>query len=170
MEAAMRKTLKTVHMLGLSVFLGSIAVYIALNTQHYDPGTPAFAQLRDQISLGTRYLTLPGLWATIASGVGLLWVNRRHLQRWQIAKAVVGFLLLSNTWLLVGPAIKSAAILSAVPMFSQENIGQLAEALKTETVAGAVNVALACLEIWLAVFRPALRRRHMVHPSLVART
>jgi hypothetical protein len=39
-------------------------------------------------------------------------------------------------------------------IFSQENMGELALALKTETVAGAINVALACLEIWLAVFAP----------------
>lgn len=166
----MRKTLKTIHMLGLSVFLGSIAVYIALSTQHLVPGTEAFAQLRDQIALGTRCLTLPGLLATIASGLGLLWVNRRQLQRWQIAKAVVGLLLLSNTWLLVEPAIKSAAILSTVAIFSQHTMGELAAALKTETLAGAVNVALACLEIWLAIFRPPLTRGQRAYPSLVARS
>ena len=166
----MRKTLKTVHMLGLSVFLGSIAVYIASSTQHLEPGTPSFAQLRDQISSGTRSLTLPGLLATLASGLGLLWVNSRQLQRWQIAKAIVGLLLLSNTWLLVEPAIESAALLSRVAVFSRASMGQLALALNTESAAGAVNVALACLEIWLAVFRPTLRRRDMGHPNLVARS
>ena len=138
----MRNTLKTVHMLGLALFLGSIAVY----------------------------LTLPGLLATIASGLGLLWVNRRQLQRWQIAKAVVGFVLLSNTWLLVEPAIKSAAMLSTVTIYPQQNRGELALALNTETLAGAVNIALAGVEIWLAVFRPALCRRHRVQASLALRS
>jgi small-conductance mechanosensitive channel len=163
----MRKIFKAFHMLGFSLFLGSIAVYIALSTQHWSPGTPAFAQLRDQIALGTRFLTLPGLLATLASGFGLLWLNRNQLQRWQIAKAIVGFLLLFNTWLIVGPAVKSAAHLSATAVFSQAKIGELGSALKIETVAGAINVSLACLEIGLAVLRPKLRWQNGVgQPSL----
>ena len=170
METNMRKTLKAVHMLGLALFLGSIGVYIALTSQHVIPGTPAFGELRAQILLGTRCITAPGLLTTLVSGFGLLWMNRRHLQRWQIAKAVVGFVLLSNTWLLVEPAIKSAAMLSTVTIFPQQNRGELALALNTETLAGAVNIALAGVEIWLAVFRPALCRRHRVQASLALRS
>jgi uncharacterized membrane protein len=160
METNMRKLLKALHMLGLSLFLGSIGVYIALTAQHGVPGTPAFGVLRAQILLGTRCITVPGLLATLASGSGLLWMNRRRMQRWQIAKAMVGCLLLVNTWLLVAPAIQAAADLSAIPVNSQPMIGELNSALRIETVAGALNVLLAFLEIWLAVFRPALRRRH----------
>jgi len=159
-ETNMRKTLKAVHMLGLSLFLGSIGVYIALTSQHVTLGTPAFGELRAQILLGTRCITIPGLLTTLLSGFGLLWINRRQMQRWQMAKAVVGCLLLFNTWLLVGPAIQGAADLSAVPVLSQQRIGELSSALRIETMAGAGNVLLALLEIWLAVFRPALRIRN----------
>jgi hypothetical protein len=159
MEAIMRKSLKAAHMLGLALFLGSIGVYIVLTTQTLAPGTPAFAALRQQILLGTRCITFPGLLATLGSGLGLLWLNRHALQRWQIAKAMVGCLLLFNTWLLVGPAVQSAADLSAIPAFSEAATVELRSALKIETVAGALNVALAFLEIWLAVFRPVLGRR-----------
>jgi hypothetical protein len=161
----MRKTFKTVHMLGLALFLGSIAVYVALSTQHWVPGTPAFAQLRAQILLATRYVTVPGLLATLASGVGLLWVNRRQLKRWQIAKAVVGVLLLVNTWVLVGPAIEAAAALSATASSSAQALGGLLSAVKLETAAGALNLLLAAIEILLAVCRPELRRRSAVRPE-----
>jgi hypothetical protein len=159
METTMRKTLKAVHMLGLAFFLGSIGVYIALTTQHVMPGTPEFGELRAQILLGTRCITAPGLLTTLVSGFGLLWMNRRHLQRWQIVKAIIGCLLLLNTWLLVGPAVQGAADLSAIPVRSQGAVGELKAALRIETIAGAGNVLLAFLEIWLAVFRPALRLR-----------
>ncbi len=156
----MRKTLKAVHMLGLAFFLGSIGVYIALTTQHVMPGTPEFGELRAQILLGTRCITAPGLLTTLVSGFGLLWMNRRQMQRWQIVKAIIGCLLLLNTWLLVGPAIRGAADLSAIPVRSQGAVGELNAALRIETIAGAANVLLAFLEIWLAVFRPALRLRN----------
>lgn len=155
----MRKSLKAVHLLGLSLFLGSIGVYIALTTQHVTPGTPAFGVLRAQILLGTRCITVPGLLATLVSGFGLLWLNRHQMPRWQIAKAIVGSLLLFNTWLFVGPAIQGAADLSGVAVLSHGRIGELSSALRIESIAGAVNVLLVFLEIWLAVFRPALRRR-----------
>jgi hypothetical protein len=158
----MRKSFKAVHILGLSLFLGSIGVYIALTTQHLAPGTPAFAELRHQILVGTQCITLPGLLTTIASGLGLLWVNRHQMQRWQIAKTLVGCLLLLNTWLLVAPAIRSAADLSATAVFSQGSPGELASALRIETVAGAANVLLACLSILLAVFRPRLGQPRMI--------
>jgi hypothetical protein len=89
--------LRLIHLLGLVVFLGSIAVYILLTSQHFPPGSAAYAQLRAEVLLGTQLLTRPALPLTLASGIGLLLLQRSGLKAWQPLKVGVGLLLLINT-------------------------------------------------------------------------
>lgn len=152
----MRPVLKLAHLVGLAVFLGSIAVYILLTSQHLPPGSAAYAQLRAQVLLGTEALTRPALLLTVASGIGLLLAQRGKLQRWQLLKAVIGLLLLINTQLFVVPAIRAAATLAA-PGHGASSA--LAAAVSTESAAGAVNLLLALAAMGLAIVRPSLLMR-----------
>jgi hypothetical protein len=73
------KFLKTLHLLGLVLFLGSVLGHVATSV-HGGPagGSPAFLAARENISALTQALTLPGLGIAALSGVAMAVVARMN--------------------------------------------------------------------------------------------
>jgi hypothetical protein len=67
----MDRSLKFVHLVGMALFLGSIAVYLALSPWAKAGSLDRLLFARQVIALGTISVTLPGLWLAVAAGVGL---------------------------------------------------------------------------------------------------
>ena len=66
----MYKAFKTLHIIGMALFLGSIFAHIAAGrvpAAETEPAAMVFT--RQTIDLATRYVTLPGLGLAIVSGI-----------------------------------------------------------------------------------------------------
>ncbi len=158
----MIRLLKTCHLLGLTLFLGSILGHIVAGVAAGPPGTASFLYAREHIALATQYLTLPGLALALVSGAGMAAVSRlsplRH--HWLAAKIALTLVVLANSTLFVASA--GARALAGAMALSKGDGGAMADilaALRVEQIAGAVNILLIVAIVLLGVFKPRLQWR-----------
>ena len=88
------RLLKILHLIGLSLFLGSIFGHIVASVLGGAPeagNEAAFLASRVHITAATRYLTMPGLLLTLATGVGM-WLQSWSLKRDVWLRRVGGWL------------------------------------------------------------------------------
>jgi hypothetical protein len=148
---------KYLHLIGLTLFLGSIFGHIVAGALAGAPGDSAFLAARAQIVAATRLLTLPGLGLLIASGaVMLISARTSPLQiGWLGAHVAGAALILVNTAAFVVPAGARALALAKAGEYGEA----LTRAILAEDGFGAANVALALALIALGLYKPALFRR-----------
>ena len=148
---------KLLHLIGLTLFLGSIFGHIVAGALAGAPGGPAFLAARAQIVEATRLLTLPGLALLLASGAAMLAAARMSPLRigWLTAHVAGAVLVLVNTVVFICPAGKAALALAKAGEYGEP----LTRAILAEDGFGAANVALALALIVLGLYKPALFRR-----------
>jgi hypothetical protein len=129
----MDRSLKLLHLVGMALFLGSIAVYIALSPWAKSGGLDRLLLARQVIALGTTSVTLPGLWLAVTAG----FVMGLRL-RPQFGAGWVRFKLVA------AEASARAGIL--LPAFGT--------AAAQESLAGAVNVLMALAAAAMGVWKP----------------
>ena len=150
---------KALHLLGLTLFLGSIFGHIALGVLP-GPAEDAAAALfaRRAIEASTWALTLPGLALLAVTGLfltlrGGLGFGRR---RWLTLHQAIWLLIAVNAALVLVPG-GSALLQEATAIAGGTGSLETFLALATrESRFGAVNVALALAAVFLAVLRPRL--------------
>lgn len=152
------KFLKILHLVGMAMFLGSILGHIVVG---FVTPAPDAAQtklfVREEISLATLYLTLPGLGLLLFSGSLLVIGSRRpFLQtRWQLIHVVIAALIGINTLFVLMPVGSELLVLAR-----SSSESTLFGTFETrEAVWGAANIVLALLAITIAAVRPSLRCR-----------
>jgi hypothetical protein len=156
----MYRLLKILHLLGLTLFLGSIFGHIVASVLGGEGGSPAFLFARQHVSAATWALTMPGLGLAIATGIGMVLVGRISplRARWLAVHALLATLVLLNAGLLVVPA--GVELLHGATALHEDSAGtetaRLVSAKFTEDIAGAVNVMLALGIIILGVWKPKL--------------
>ena len=153
---------KTCHLIGLTLFLGSILGHIVAGAAGGAPGTASFLYAREHIALATQFLTLPGLALAVVSGVVLAAISRLSplRQRWLAAKIGLTLAILVNSALFVAPA--GVRALAGAVALSKGDSGAMADilaALRVEQIAGAVNIFLILAIVLLGVFKPRLQWR-----------
>ncbi|MBB4196343.1 hypothetical protein CCR94_13420 [Rhodoblastus sphagnicola] len=153
----MSRFCKFLHLLGLTLFLGSIFGHIVAGVLAGAPGDPAFVAARAEIVHATRLLTLPGLGLLIASGAGMLAAARLSPLKigWLAAHVGGAALIVINTAAFIVPAGIRALALAKAGDYGEA----LGGALLTEDGFGAANVALALALIALGLYKPTLFRR-----------
>jgi len=154
------KILKILHLIGLTLFLGSVFGHIASGIVGGDVGSgAAFASAREHIVFTTRILTMPGLLLAILTGIGLglLSGQMKRRSRWFVAHGVLGFAVLAVAAIFVIPAGKD--ILALLPALGANDL-PAREAVGwhqlVEGIAGAVNVLLTLAIVTLGVAKPRL--------------
>ena len=157
----MVRLLKTCHLLGLTLFLGSILGHIVASAAAGAPGTASFLFAREQIALATQFLTLPGLALSVLSGIALMAVSRlsplRH--RWLAAKIALTLAIMANSALFLAPAGAHALAGALALSKGADAMIEIAAALRAEQYAGAVNILLILSIVLLGVFKPRLQSR-----------
>lgn len=159
----MYRILKVLHLIGLTLFLGSVLGHVVASALGGEPGTAGFLFSRAHIVAATRIMTMPGLGLTILTGIGMALVGRISplRERWLGVKGVLALLILLNAVILVVPA--GAQALAGALALSHNEAGAAAAglpaALQLERVAGAANILLTLAIIVLGVFQPALGAR-----------
>lgn len=169
----MVRFLKTCHLLGLTLFLGSILGHIVASVAAGAPGGASFLYARQHIALATQFLTLPGLALSVLSGIALAASSRlsplRH--RWLAAKIALTLAVMANSALFLAPA--GARALAGALALARGDAGAMAEigaALRVEQYAGAANILLILLIVVLGVFKPRLQSRRRAAGKVLSST
>ncbi|WP_265644373.1 hypothetical protein [Verminephrobacter aporrectodeae] len=152
---SVRTLLKTIHFLGLSLFLGSIVSYVVIGIVVDSSAAQAFS--RTYVLTGTTWVTIPALWVLGLTGIMLSGIPGAL---WQKVK-IIGFVLVAlNTHVFILPAISNS-----VYFLKQGEQDMLEQALHTEAVAGFVNLALTITLMVVAVGKLRAARRAGQYPE-----
>ncbi len=136
----MFKLFKIVHVLGLTLFIGSVWVYILQGTPLHDPHVTQF--IRHTYVTLIKTLTLPGLSLMFISGIGMS-ISRPALLRTTFFKIKLStsLVLLINSSYLLRIAQRATQAAAELPHAATT----LHTLLQHETLLGAVNVGLTLL-------------------------
>lgn len=156
------KLVKILHLLGLTLFLGSVFGHIASSIMGGEIlPSPAFSAAREHIVFATGTLTIPGLLLVILSGIalGLLGGQVKRRPAWFLAHAGLGLAVAIIAATLVIPS--GNAIIDLLPGLAQGDPvakSAIAGQKMIEDISGAVNVLLSIAIIALGVAKPRLGR------------
>jgi hypothetical protein len=148
----MYRIFKTLHLLGLTLFLGSVFGHIVAGQAVGAQGGPYLVAARTEIVAATRFLTMPGLALAMASGLAMLFFARLSPLKtpWLAAHIALAAVVVVTAVAVVVPAGREALSLVLAGDFG----AGLNAALNREHGFGAVNVALTLALIILGVFKP----------------
>jgi hypothetical protein len=147
-----------IHLLGLTMFLGSILGSIVLSLgapATGDPGAVVFAWRA--IGSANTFLTIPGLAILIGSGLFLIPAqdrNPRH-ERWLALKMLAVIGIIAITAVLIEPSEDQLREL-AKSLPDPAARASFTEVAVRQQIYGAVNLALVVLSSALVVFKPRL--------------
>lgn len=149
----MNRVLRFVHVIGMTLFLGSIVTFIVVSSRAQGGSVEDLAFARTIISAGTDVLTVPGLWISIVSGI-VLGLQTSGLRSILVPlKAGLGALLVLNASLFIVPAATRATELAV----SARALGAVPEAYGAaylqESVFGGINVILALVATTIGIWR-----------------
>lgn len=149
----MDKGIKFLHIAGMALFLGSIAVFTLISELTKASTLPDLAFGRAITSSGISYVTLPGLWLVVASGLFMVLRGRGLSEAWLKLKFALAFLIVLNAHFIIVPAANNA-LASANASVAAGSLSPLfRKALLTESVAGGINVAMAVIAMIAGVVK-----------------
>lgn len=154
----MLKLAKTIHIIGVAMFLGSIFAHIAAGMAPEVTTNPAamlFA--RQTIATATLYVTLPGLAIAVVSGLFMTHYGKFGLfrERWLTLHQLAALVMVANALVMLVP-IGRAAVEAAAAVAAGNTAEALAALMAKEHVFGAINIVLAVAAVLLAVGKPNL--------------
>lgn len=146
----MKSLLKVIHLISLSIFIGSIATYIFLGILIPNDSELAMELNREWVAKSTLYLTIVSLWITGLTGI-LMSGKPKELWLWG---KVIGFICISvNTHLFIYPAI----IESKSSLGINNDVFQ--NAMQQEAIFGAVNIIIILFLVIIAVLKPKFLKK-----------
>jgi hypothetical protein len=153
----MYKSLKILHLVGLSLFLGSVFGHVVASAVGGEIGGAEFLFARKIISVATWALTLPGLALSICTGVALAALSPAR-RPWMYAHAGFAIAIALIAAFVLVPAGMEA--LRGVDLSgSGPTLADVEAALMRERIAGAVNILLALCVVAIGVIKPVMNRR-----------
>jgi hypothetical protein len=152
------RSLKVLHLVGLTLFLGSIFGHIVSSVLGGQAGnSAAFITAREHIQVATYALTLPGLALAVLSGAGMMIVARMNPTRvpWLAVHAGLAAVVAFLAAKFIVPNVQKilADALAAAP------VDTIAQIKLFEDIAGSINVLLTLAIIVIGVYKPAMFRR-----------
>jgi hypothetical protein len=153
----MYRIFKTIHLLGLTLFLGSVFGHIVAGQTVGAQGGANLVAARMEIVAATRFLTLPGLGLAIAWGLAMMFCARLSPLKnpWLAAHMILGMVVVVTAVAVVVPAGREALALVLAGDFG----ASLNAALLREHGVGAFNVVLTLVLVILGVLKPKWTRR-----------
>jgi hypothetical protein len=153
------RSLKLLHEIGAIGTLGSFAACIVLLATAPKTSPVAFAAVMQGIAAIAKWLLVPSLAIVLLSGLLAIAATEAYMNAaWAWVKALLGIGVFEGTLLTVGSSAQHAAELSALAVSGSGDPAQLAQMLRTEWGGLWIQVALASVNIVLAVWRPRLYR------------
>lgn len=145
----MKSTLKILHIIGLSIFLGSIVTYIFFSTLIQADDNLAMALNRQWVATSTYYLTICALWIIGLTGILMSRVPKTY---WLWAK-LFGFITIAiNTHLFIYPAILESNNSLGI------NNDLFQTSMQQEAIFGAINIIIIIFLIAIAIVKPRFKK------------
>lgn len=138
----MNKPTRYFHLIGMTLFLGSIFTFIVASSLG-SASLPELHFARKLILCGTHFLTLPGLFLTLISGALGIKEMRCDTPRILKLKAALGILIFLNTLFIIYPAVAQATELARLSNEAGQLLDGYKKAYFIESSAGAFNVLAA---------------------------
>lgn len=133
----MYKLFKFIHLVGLTLFLGSVWIYIAEGTSLESKLITQYVR-RTLVEL-IQQVTIPGLGIMIISGIGMVLIRRPLLKSaFFKIKLLISFLLLINSNHILSIAKNAMTTSENLP----HSLLLLKSLISQEAICGAVNVTL----------------------------
>jgi hypothetical protein len=157
---AMYRLLKFIHILGLTLFLGSIFGHIVAGVLGGAPDSATFVFARQEVATATWALTLPGLALCVFSGIGMMAVSGQSpvKTRWLAIHAGFTVAVVAIAALAIVPTLQD--ILQEAIVLQKGLSGGSMETImakkRIEDIAGSINVLLTLAIIFLGVWKPKL--------------
>lgn len=150
----MSKVLKVFHYIGLVMFLGSIFTYMLISALATDGSLTNLVFARRIIWSGSIFLTLPGMWLILISGIFMTVRDYGFFKhRWLNIKHIVIVVIILNAHLIIAPAVGEALRHAQESLAKEEMLPAYYAAYLRESVFGAVNVILTVVSMVVAVRR-----------------
>ncbi|MEM8660462.1 MAG: hypothetical protein AAGF35_06210 [Pseudomonadota bacterium] len=156
----LKRILKTLHILGAAGMIGALTAHIILLTVTPPPNDLAdYALMRAGIAAIAKWLLLPSLGVVLISGLLAMAAHRPFIYaRWVWFKLGLGIVVFEGTLIGVqGPAVRAAEV-STLALSGQIDPGIINELVRREWWSLWVILAVALVNVMLAVWRPSLRR------------
>jgi Predicted integral membrane protein (DUF2269) len=156
----MYRIFKFFHLLGLTLFLGSIFGHIAVSVLGGGPDSPNFLFARQDVAAATQALTMPGLGLAILSGIGMAVIARLSPSktRWLAVHGGLALVVAIIAITAILPAIRqilhdAIALRDGLP---EASTAQILASKRIEDTAGGINVLLALTVAAIGVWKPKL--------------
>lgn len=155
----MRHIARFAHLFGLVLMLGSILAFLIASGVAARGSVTELAVARRIISNGTTFLTLPGLTLLVTSGVTLVLAGsgmlaKRYVQVMALAVAAMAV----NGVVFVLPAVRSTTGLAEASLAVGHLVPGYEQAFSRESMAGAVNIALALVAMAAGIWGAGTQR------------
>jgi len=108
----MIKFLRTIHLLGLVMFLGSIISYIIINEMAGKSNNlEIISFVKSYVYFGSKTITVPGMWLLVMSGIIMSYRGGYSIKdtNWLKTKFIVAILIILNATFLIMPATRELA-------------------------------------------------------------
>lgn len=165
----MHPTLRFLHLLGLTLFLGSLPTHIVLGLLgpggELPPQGVMFA--RTMIKVITLAVTVPGLMLLAGSGLARWRLQARQAgdTTWLTLHVGLGFAVVAVGGLVLTPVTFDLAGQAAAVVDGTFSDATWQVSKTIEDVAGAFNLIAALIAVALACYRPFLRRHRLDRPG-----
>ena len=156
------KLLKAVHLVALTLFLGSVFGHIVQGMVPGGDAVPAtILFVRQSIDVATRNLTMPGLALLLATGIAMSLLRKGGFgaHRWLTAHQVLGVIVVVIGMAVLVPTGRELLGSAQGLVDGALSLADHATLARRESIFGAVNVLLALLALTLVIAKPTLRRR-----------
>jgi hypothetical protein len=153
------RLLKILHEIGAVGVMGSFAACIVLHATAPTTSLVGYAAVRQGMAAIARYLLVPSLAIVVVSGLLAIAANDAYKNAgWAWVKALLGLSMFEGTLLTVAASVRQAAELSAQAAAGAGDPKLLGQVIHTEWGGLWMLLAVAVVNIVLAVWRPRFMR------------
>jgi len=150
----MRKFLKFFHYIGLTIFLGSVLMFIIIGETAGYNNLESLVLTRRIILYGEYVLTLPGILIILVSGIAMTVNSYKFFQlRWLNIKHVAILLIIFNAIFFLNPYAHQMLDLANQSLLAGELLPEYSSMETKEIAAGAVNILLIMLSTVSGIWR-----------------
>ncbi|MES0491508.1 MAG: DUF2269 family protein [Leptospirales bacterium] len=150
----MKKLLKFLHYIGLSIFLGSVLMFIIIGETTGHDNLESLVLSRQIIIYAEYILTLPGIFILLVSGFVMTFNSYKFFKmRWLNIKHIAIILIVLNAVFFLNPYAHEMLELAKQSLVKGELLAEYSLMETKEITAGAVNILLILLSSVAGIWR-----------------
>ena len=151
----MRHSLKFLHLIGTTLFLGSITIYILISVLAGNTNLNHLIFARQIIRTSTLMITIPSMWLTIISGCAIVFYQFKGPKRyWIKVKLIIALLILLNAHFVILPTTGNALAIATKSLQNSQLLTDFNGVHLKESIFGAFNALFILASIFFGLWKP----------------